>query len=147
VVTDRKDRQVLIEVPEQQLLVFSTDAIQEKLQQAIKMVENPLLPADTSIAHISKSRMTGVIINFNTKEMANWLRIPEVGHIVAAHFFTGAEIKPRHFVVIAPRVPVTFNPENKEHLREIEKVNSLDKNTVRTRYIYIAGSLGQREKN
>jgi hypothetical protein len=70
---------VLIEVPEQQLLAFSTDAILEKLQQAIKMVENLLLPADTSIAHISKSCMTGVIINFNAKETANWLRIPEVG--------------------------------------------------------------------
>ena len=75
VVTDRKDRPVLIDVPEQQLLMFGTDAIQEKLQQAIKTVENPLPPADTSIAHISKSCMqgcmTGVIINFNAKETAN----------------------------------------------------------------------------
>lgn len=128
--TERKERQVLIEVPEQQLLAFSTDAIQEKVKNAINLVVDPPPPTDTSIAHIARSRKTGIIINFNTKEAANWLRLPNVGNSFAMHFFAGAEIKPRYFAVIVPRIPITFDPENDGHLREIEEVSGLEKNAI-----------------
>ena len=45
-------------------------------------------------------------------------------------FSKGSHIRERSYNLIAPRVPITFEPENKEHLREIEVVNRLDAHII-----------------
>ena len=129
-VRERKDRQVLIEISEEQLLLFSVDTFQEKAQDAIRQIADPPAPPDTSIAHISRARKPGIIINFNTKEAASWLRHPDVSHMFAAHFVTGAHIVPRHYAILVPRVPITLDPGDQTHLREIEEANGLGKDTI-----------------
>lgn len=129
-VTDRKDRQVLIEAPEEQILSISIDSIKEKLQDAFKQVLNPPPPADMSIVHISRARKPGIIINFKTKEAADWLRSSEVGLAFEGFFLTGTIVKPRHYAVMVPRVPIIFDPDAQEHLREIEEVNGLAKYAI-----------------
>ncbi|KAH9993610.1 hypothetical protein BJV77DRAFT_944294, partial [Russula vinacea] len=79
---------------------------------------------------VTKIRKNGLIINFSSKEAAQWLKRPDVGPIFAAHFIPGSIIKPRQFPLLVPRIPLTFNPEDKEHLREVEEGNSLDKYAI-----------------
>ena len=41
------------------------------------------------------------------------------------------QIKERTYPLVVPRVPISFEPMNQEHLREIEVVNNLEPNTIR----------------
>lgn len=45
-------------------------------------------------------------------------------------FGYGAEIKPRSYAIIAYFIPLTFDPENVKHLREVEEINDLPTNTI-----------------
>ena len=133
---DRRDRQVLIEIPETQLFSFSLDVIQEKAENAIKQVSDPPPPPDTSIIYISRARKPGIIINFGSKEAAEWLRHPDVSHMFTAHFITGSNVKLRQYTIMLPRVPITFDPEEDRDLREIEEANGLaDKAIVKAKWI------------
>jgi hypothetical protein len=60
-----------------------------------------------------------------TKEAALWVR--EVGNkeTFANAFSKGAHIREQEYSLLAPRVPLTFEPENSAHLREIEEANLL----------------------
>ena len=129
-VKERKDRQVLIEVPEEQLLSISTDTIREKAQNAISQISDPPQPADTSIIHVARTRKNGILINFSTKEAAAWLRHPDASHMFTAHFITGSTVIPRHYAILVPRVPTTFDPDEDAHIREVEEANGLEKNVI-----------------
>ena len=128
--TDRKERQVLIELEETQLLAHSYDSLLEKAESAIGQILDPPPLEDMSIMQVTKIRKNGLIINFSSKEAAQWLKRPDVGPIFAVHFIPGSIIKPRQFPLLVPRIPLTFNPEDKEHLREVEEGNSLDKYAI-----------------
>jgi hypothetical protein len=129
-VRERKDRQVLIETSDAQILSYSIDTLQEKVQHAIRQIVAPPPPSDTSISHISRTRKPGIIINFNTREAASWLRHSDVSHMFEAYFISGASVIPRHYAILVPRVPITFDPTEQTHLREIEEANGLAKNVI-----------------
>jgi hypothetical protein len=63
----------------------------------------------------------------NSKEAAIWIREPSNEVMFADAFSKGAHIQEREYILIVPRVPLTFDPENPVHLREIEETNSLPK--------------------
>ena len=128
--TDRKERQVLIEVDETQILAHSYDSLREKVENTIGQITDPPPPGDTSITQVTKVRKNGLIINFSSKEAAQWLKRSDVGPTFAAQFIPGSTIRPRQFPLLVPRIPLTFNPEDNKHLREAEEGNSLDKNAI-----------------
>ena len=123
---ERKERQVLVEFLDAQSLSISLEAIQEKAEEAIKQVKSPDSPQDTSIVSVSKTRKNAVVINFNTKEAAQWLRTSTVSLEFEAYFITGADVKPRQYSIVVPRIPLTFDPEDDSHLREVEEANGLE---------------------
>jgi hypothetical protein len=45
-------------------------------------------------------------------------------------FSEGSHIRARAFNIIVPRVPITFDPKNDEHLREVEEANGLKRLTI-----------------
>jgi hypothetical protein len=45
-------------------------------------------------------------------------------------FSKGSHIRERMYNLIVPRVPIIFDPENKTHIREIEKANVLREYTI-----------------
>jgi len=67
----------------------------------------------------------GLVLTLNSKEAASWLRIPEHEIAFTEGFSKGSHIRERIFTLIAPRVPIIFEPGNRSHLREIEEANSL----------------------
>ena len=42
-----------------------------------------------------------------------------------------SQIRERSFNLIAPRIPITFDPSDEKHLHEIKKTNCLDKHAIR----------------
>jgi len=74
---------------------------------------------------VLKTKKNAILLMLNSKEAADWIR--EVGNeeTFADTFSKGAHIRDREYILVVPRVPLTFKPENQLHLREIEKANSL----------------------
>lgn len=127
---DKLERQVLFEVDADELLSQSDVAVREKANQAINLVTSPAKPEDAFIMDINRVRKGALVIKMSSKEAANWLRHPEVTPVFTANFLTGAVVKPRQFPLIVPRIPLTFEPEDGEHLREVEESNDLPKDVI-----------------
>ena len=127
---DRKDRQVLIELEEAQLLVHSNESLLGKAEHAITQISEPFPPEDTTIEQIAKICKNSVIITFRTKGAAHWLKQPEVGEKFTAQFMEGAMVKPRQYPILVPWILLTFNPREDSHLREVEEGNGLGNNII-----------------
>lgn len=127
---DRKERQVLIELDEAQLQSHSNEVIMDKAESAICQILELIPPEDMTIVLVSKICKNGILISFNTKEAAQWLRRPEVGPVFTTHFMEGSLVKPRQFPLIVPRIPIIFNPDDADHIREIEEGTDLGNNTI-----------------
>jgi hypothetical protein len=145
--TDRKERQVLISLDENQLTTHSNETLLEKAEHAISLILEPPPPVDVNIVQVSKIRKNAVIINLDTKEAARWLKRPEVSASFTASFLTGSTIKRRQFPLLAPRIPLTFDPGNPVHIGEVEEANLLNTDSIaKARWIKPAyrRSLGQK---
>ena len=72
-----------------------------------------------------KTKKNAILLTLNSKEAADWIR--EVGNekTFANAFSKGAHIRDQEYILVAPRVLLTFEPENQLHLREIKEANSL----------------------
>lgn len=127
---DKMERQVLFEIAGDELLAHSDVAIREKANQAIKQVTTPAMPEGAFIVEINKVRKGAIVIKMSSKDAANWLKHPDVTPTFTANFIAGAVIKPRQYSLIVPRIPLTFDPEDEGHLREIEEGNDLPKSVI-----------------
>ena len=67
----------------------------------------------------------------NSKEAENWVREPGNKEMFANAFSKGSHIRDQLYNIVAPRVPLTFEPENTTYLREIEEANGLTPHTMR----------------
>jgi len=82
-------------------------------------------PGKVKVEAVLKTKKNAVLLTLNSKEAADWIR--EVGNeeTFADTFSKGAHIRDQEYILVAPRVPLTFKPENQLHLREIKEANSL----------------------
>ena len=120
---DRKERQILIDTADPKISNGSQAEIKEKVRSAIAAITNPLPPSDTTIIELNKLKKGGFTILFKEKEVITWLSDPEVKSKLMAGIATDAAIASRSYSVMIPRIPITFDPANDTHLREIEEVN------------------------
>jgi len=88
-------------------------------------------PEKVKVEAVLKTKKNAVLLTLNSKEAAEWIR--EVGNeeTFADAFSKGAHIRDREYILVVPRVPLTFEPENQLHLREIEEANSLPTRIIR----------------
>ena len=77
------------------------------------------------VKSIYKTKKNAILLTLNSKEAANWLREVENKVMFINSFLKGAHIREREYNLVAPRVPLTFEPSNTKHLREIEENNGL----------------------
>ena len=127
---DRKSRQVLIDFPDDQMSSFSTETIKEKILDAANKIKDPAPPNDFAIENITKLKNNGIIILFSAKDAAAWLLTMDVQMNFTAYLSSGASIRPRNHTVLVPRLPITLDPTNEAHLREIEEGNLLEPNSI-----------------
>ncbi|KAF8260752.1 hypothetical protein EI94DRAFT_1609832 [Lactarius quietus] len=91
----------------------------------------PAPPQGSEIQEVIKLRNSSMILQFKSKEAANWLCIPENEHTFTRSFDPDATIRDCVHPIMVPRIPITFDPSNPEHLREVEEVNRLPNKTIK----------------
>jgi hypothetical protein len=126
---DRKQRQFLLEMGKEVVEGKSVTELKEKIDAVLSSL-TPTPPEGAKVQEINKLRNGGIIIQLATKEAADWLREPFNKHAFTSELDTNAHIKDRAFPILVPRVPLTFDPSNQEHLREVEGANNLAPNTI-----------------
>ncbi|KAF8470974.1 hypothetical protein DFH94DRAFT_811491 [Russula ochroleuca] len=124
---ERKERQVLLQLTEAQVAMLSQQDILEKATNALKQIKMPPPPDDTTIMEVIKLRRGMLIMQFKTKDAAEWIQNPEAELSFSTHFLDSVVIKPRQFTLLIPRAPTTLDPGISTHLREIEEANGLTK--------------------
>ena len=129
---ERKAKQVLVDVLNNEVTNQSLDELRNRLNKLIMESEDPAKPkADANVQQVVKMRNGGMILQFNTREAAEWFRQPEVELRLLPKIDSMAQVKERSFQIIVPRVPVTFDTAKEEQLREIEEQNNLYANRIK----------------
>jgi hypothetical protein len=122
---DRRAKQILIDTIDPEVVNLSLAELKEKVRTSIASVTNPPPPQNVEILEVSKLKKGGITVLFGSKEIIDWMkdRDPEFGFLSA--FSRDAELSKRSYLVLVPRVPLTFDPSNDTHLREVEEANAL----------------------
>ena len=131
---DRKAKQILVDIFEEEgnstLDKSLTDLI-AKANEALDSMSDASKPANAKVESVFKTRKNAILLTLNSRETADWVREPGNEETFANAFSKGAHIREREYNLVAPRVPLTFEPDNKKHLREIEESNSLPTHVIR----------------
>ena len=91
---------------------------------------DPTPPEGAKIQEVNKLRNGGIIIQLESKEVAEWLWEPFNKHTFTDNLDTNMYIKERTYPIVVLRVLITFDPTIQEHLQEVEAANNLAPNTV-----------------
>jgi hypothetical protein len=128
---DRKTGQVLIDFQDDQITSLSVTAIKEKVSNAIKETTSPPPPKDIAIEEIIKLHNNGIIILFGSKEAAEWLQNSSQAELTFTSYLApDSHIRLRQHNILVPKTPITLDPSNEAHLREIEEVNGLKEGSI-----------------
>ena len=127
---ERKSRQILIDTQDPKVNEASNNEIKIKVGDAIKAITEPPPPKDVEILDVNKLRKGGFTVVFKNKDVIKWLQDTKAEFDFVTGIAPDATITQRVFPILAPRIPLTFNPSNGEHLREIEECNNLPTGTI-----------------
>ena len=127
---NRKACQVLIDI-------FNKDMVNHSLKELKSSFNNligiePTEPlCDANVQHITKLRNGGLILQFETKEAAEWFKQTKILSSILPKIDSSATLKNRTFQILVPRVPVTFETEKEDSLRKLEEQNSMKDGILR----------------
>ena len=115
---ERKAKQVLVDIYNKEVVNQSLDELKSKFNKLIRELEDAEKPAeDPEVQQIVKLRNGGLILQFRSKDAAEWFRQPHIELTILPKIDESATVKERSFQVLVPRVPTTFEPDKEEHLR------------------------------
>ena len=126
---DRKSWQLLIELGKETVESKSASELKDKIEAALNDLD-PSPPEGATVQEINKLRNGGVVIQLASKEAVNWLREPFNKVAFTEKLDANAYIKDRTYLLVVPRVPISFDPQNQEHLHEVETINNLALNSI-----------------
>ena len=130
---DRKARQILIEIfdtDDNNAMGKSLTELVREANEAFASMDDAAKPKDIRAVTALKSRKNTILLTLNSKEAVEWLRDPANEMAFTSAFSKDSHIRERAYNIIVPRIPITFDPKDQKHLREVEEVNSLDKNAL-----------------
>ena len=127
---DRKARQILIDTVDPNITGASQAEIKEKVNATIRKITDPAPPKDTTVLEVIKLRKGGFTILFKDKEVVSWLQDPGVEFEFTSELSRDASIVKRSYSLLVPRIPLSLDPTNVEHLREIEECNDIPTGTI-----------------
>ena len=122
---DRKARQILVDTMDPDITEASLAVIKEKVSAAISNIDHPTPPKDTTVLEITKLRKGGITILFKDKDVVKWIQDPRVDFEFTTGISRDASIVKRSYSLLVPRIPLSFNPAEEKHLREVEECNGL----------------------
>jgi len=136
---ERKSRQILVEhfnTEGTNLLSKSLTELTSKANKAISAVEDSGKPKDIKVQTLFKTRQGALVLTLESKEAVAWIKQPEIEIAFTAAFAEGSHIAERSYSLIAPSVPILFDPKDDKHLREVEEANGLrTKEIVKAKWI------------
>ena len=127
---DKKARQVLLDTAKGEDNPMNIYEIKEKAAAALAEIV-PAPPQGAVVQEVFKLRNGSMILQFASKEAADWLRIPVNEAAFTCKFDPDTVIRDRVHPIMVPRIPITFDPNNPKHLREVEEVNRMHTNTIK----------------
>ena len=125
---ERKAKQILVDIYNKEGINTLEKSLMELITNANKALDKMVEAAKPSLVKIEtayKTKKNAILFMLNSKEAANWVREPGNKETFANAFSKGSHIRDWLYNIVAPRVPLTFKPENATHLREIEEANQL----------------------
>jgi len=131
---DQKAKQILVDIynkDDNNVLSKSLTYIVEKANETIAGLQCASKPKDIKVVLALKIRGKAVLLTLNSKEAVTWIREPLNETEFSNSFSAESQIRERSYNLIAPRVPITFDPSNEKHLHKLEETNCLDKHTIR----------------
>lgn len=127
---DKKSRQILLDTTKGEDNYMNIYEIKEKAAAALAEIVPPP-PQGAEVQEVIKLRNGSMILQFATKEAADWLRIPTNEAAFTRRFDPDTIIRDHVYPIMVPRIPLTFDPDNPAHLREVEEVNRLVPKTIK----------------
>ena len=127
---DKKARQVLLDTAKGEENPMNIYELKEKAEAALAEII-PAPPQGAEVQEVFKLRNGSMILQFASKEAADWLRIPVNEAAFTCKFDPDTAIRDRVHPIMVPRIPITFDPNNPKHLREVEEVNRMHPNTIK----------------
>ena len=125
---ERKSRQILVEhvgLDGTNALGKSLTELTTKANEAISAIEDSGKPKGIKVQMIFKTRREGLVLTLDSKEAVAWIKQPEIEEAFANAFVEGSHIAERSYSLVVPNVPISFDPKDDKHLREVEEVNGL----------------------
>ncbi|KAG1893399.1 uncharacterized protein F5891DRAFT_1196443 [Suillus fuscotomentosus] len=120
-----KARQILISLPPDSPLgpgKLSHSQLVEKIKEALKTISKEGAP-ELTIRTVTQYRNGGTVLEMLTTEGATYIKKPDIKNEFIKILDPSATIKDRIYPAIIQFVPLTFNPSDPEHLRELEIEN------------------------
>ena len=114
-----KARQILIMIHNtagNDTLNKSITELTTKANEAIGTIEAMDKPKEAKVKTIFKTHKGTLVLIFNSKEAARWIKLPEIDPAFTLAFSEGSYISERKFNLVIPRVPITFDPKEEPHL-------------------------------
>jgi hypothetical protein len=130
---ERREKQIWLDLADDgdvPTLSKSLTTLVEQANKSIDSITDKEKPAVVKVDAALKTRGGALILTLNSKEAALWLRRMDIEPPFTNSFSKGSSIRDRRYNIVVPRVPLTFEPDNLEHLRELEEVNGIEKHTL-----------------
>jgi hypothetical protein len=131
---ERKAKQILMDIFDKEGANTMERSLAEHVDKANEVISKMIdseKPVNAKVESASITRNRAILLTLDSKETVNWIREPANEMVFADAFAKGAHIRDREYSLIVPRIPLTFEPDNVTHLREIEEVNRLPSRILR----------------
>ena len=107
------------------ILGKSLTELTDKANEVITSIVDSGKPKNAKVESLFKTCRRDLLLVLNSKEAATWINEPDIGMAFTKAFAEGSLIKARTYNLIVPRVPISFDPKDDKHIRELEQVNGL----------------------
>lgn len=123
-----KERQVVVDMREGAVLGDDDGAaILDKANDALENIHNV---GEARFESVKRLKNGGLLFEADGEELVKDLQRKDIREAFLEKFCEGAFIKDREHGLIAYAVPITIEPTNEEHLREIEEHNGLENGAI-----------------
>jgi hypothetical protein len=124
---ERKAKQIMIIIKDTDSSMINTDILKEKANGILVKIKGNDHPKTVEVETIIRVFNGGTLLHLNSKEAAKWIKDPIVEEDFFKKFAKDAYIKECPHNILLQGVPITFDPGNENHLREIKEANRLIK--------------------
>ena len=132
---DKRARQVLIGFDsslENSTLGTCLVELKDKANDILSKLEAPLRPEEVTVLDVARTHDGSLLLFLDSKEAADWLKEPDIEDKFIDKFAIGAVIGNRKFNILMRWVPITLDPNDRKHHREIEEANSLPTHSIQS---------------